>query len=361
MAEVDGQEKTEEASGKRLDDSRNEGQVAKSMEINSLFIIVSGTALLYFTQGSIGNKVKEMTIYIFSSLNKLDINTNVLQDYTIKATLFFLSIIAPVLIGLAVISLAASYGQVGFRITPKALMPKFSKLNPANGIKNILFSSRTIVELIKSLVKLTIIALFSYWVLNDAVLGSINLIEYSIEEILSFMVKTSFGFVWKVSALFAFIAGSDFVYQKYHHKKTLMMTKQEVKDEMKQSEGDPFIKGKIKSKQLMMARSRMMKEIPKADVVITNPTHYAVALKYDIGKKNAPKVVGKGVDEVAQRIKRVAVENNIPLYEDRELAKALYRTCEIGDEIPSNLFKAVAQVLAYIYKLKNKIKKKSIV
>lgn len=185
--------------------------------------------------------------------------------------------------------------------------------------------------------------------------------DYSVEELLSFMAGTTFGFIWKISVVFAIIAGADFAYQKYKHKENLKMTKQEVKEEFKQMEGDPQIKGKIRSKQLMMARSRMMREIPKADVVITNPTHFAVALKYEATKKNAPKVIAKGVDAVAQRIKKVAQEHNIPLYEDKALARALFKTCEIGDEIPSNLYRAVAQVLAYIYKLKNKVKKKQII
>ncbi len=361
MAEVDGQEKTEEASGKRLEDSREKGQVAKSIEINSFAILLSGTVIIYFTQGMIGNRLKEMTIFVFSSLGSLKLNSDLLQVYAVKGAEFFLLVVSPVMIGLMIVSLAAGYGQVGFKITPKALVPKFSKLNPITGIKNHLFSSRAVVELLKSLVKLILVGLFSYWVLNSTILSSSNLMDYSIEELLGFMAGTTFGFIWKISVVFAIIAGADFAYQKYKHKENLKMTKQEVKEEFKQMEGDPQIKGKIRSKQLMMARSRMMREIPKADVVITNPTHFAVALKYEATKKNAPKVIAKGVDAVAQRIKKVAQENNIPLYEDKALARALFKTCEIGDEIPSNLYRAVAQVLAYIYKLKNKVKKKQII
>jgi flagellar biosynthetic protein FlhB len=161
--------------------------------------------------------------------------------------------------------------------------------------------------------------------------------------------------------MYVAFAGIDFIYQKFQHRKKQMMSKQEVTEEYKQSEGDPFIKSKIKSKQMMMAKARMMQDVPKADVVITNPTHFAVALKYEVGSKYAPKVLAKGVDEIAQKIKQIAAKHNVPIHEDVELARALYKYCNIGDEIPTKLFKAVAQVLAYIYNLRNSKKKKSII
>ena len=174
------------------------------------------------------------------------------------------------------------------------------------------------------------------------------------------MVDAAWELLWKISLLYIIIAAVDFIFQKKKFKKDMMMSKQEVKEENRQNEGDPQIKARIKKLQYQAARNRMMQSVPKADVVITNPTHYAVALKYDASKNAAPKVLAKGVDDLARKIKEVARENNIPVHEDRELARALYRICDIGDEIPSTLFKAVAQVLAYIYQIKNN-KKKSIV
>jgi len=171
------------------------------------------------------------------------------------------------------------------------------------------------------------------------------------------MIDTTVKFLWKVALVYIAIAASDFAYQKFKHKKDLMMTKQEVKEEFKQQEGDPAVKGKIKQKQMIMAHRRMMKEVPKADVVITNPTHFAVALKYEMGKDSAPKVVAKGADLIAQKIKEIAKENDVPLHEDVYLARSLYKMCEIGDEVPEELFQAVAQILAYIYQLKNTYKK----
>lgn len=361
MADENEQEKTEQPTEKRLRESREEGSVAKSMEINSLAIFLTGTTIIYFTKESIGNKISGFASYIFSSLNILKINSDQLGDYTLKAVLFFFSILAPILIGLFIISLAAGYGQVGFKIASKALLPKFSHLNPLNGLKKILISSQSISELIKSLLKLTIIALFAYWVLKDAVLDASALIQLTIQEIVNFMVNSAFKLIWKISLVYAVFAGMDFIYQKFQHHKKQMMSKEELKEEFKQSEGNPQLKGKIKSKQLMMAKARMMQDVPKADVVITNPTHYAVALKYEIGSKYAPKVLAKGVDEIAQRIKEIAVKHGVPLHEDVELARALYKFCEVGEEIPTKLFKAVAQVLAYIYNLKNGRKKKTIV
>ena len=239
MADENEQEKTEQPTEKRLRESREEGSVAKSMEINSLAIFLTGTTIIYFTKESIGNKISGFASYIFSSLNILKINSDQLGDYTLKAVLFFFSILAPILIGLFIISLAAGYGQVGFKIASKALLPKFSHLNPLNGLKKILISSQSISELIKSLLKLTIIALFAYWVLKDAVLDASALIQLTIQEIVNFMVNSAFKLIWKISLVYAVFAGMDFIYQKFQHHKKQMMSKEELKEEFKQSEGNP--------------------------------------------------------------------------------------------------------------------------
>ena len=233
---------------------------------------------------------------------------------------------------------------------------------PSRGLKNKFFSVSSLVELVKSIFKLLIIGGFSYWVLSDAVEQALGLVDYSVGEIVMFMIETSVDFLWKVATVFAVLAAADFAFQKMKHKKDMMMTKYEVKEENKQTDGDPQIKARIKGKQIAMARSRMIKDIPKADVVITNPTHFAVALKYDMGNKSAPVVVAKGMDYLAQKIKEIAREHNVPIHEDVELARTLYRMCDVGDEIPEKLFKAVAKVLAYVFNLKNnKGRKKSII
>lgn len=361
MAEIEGQEKTEQATSKKLEESREKGQVARSFELNSFAIFLIGISILYLSQNLIGGKVKELSYVIFNSLDKFDINADMLQMLATKGALFFLSILAPFFIGLVGISLIAGYGQVGFKITPKAIQPKLSKFNIVNGFKNIFFSSRSTVELVKSVLKLVIISIFIYWLLSDFVKNASGIAQLSVREILLLMVDISFSFIWKITLLYAILAAADFAFQKYKHKKDLMMTKQEVKDELKQTEGDPLIKSLIRSKQLALIRSRISKELPTADVVITNPTHFAVALKYEMGNKSAPKVVAKGADLLAKHIKDLAKQFNIPIYEDPSLARALYKYCDVGDEIPQKLFKAVAQVLAYIYKMKNKTVKNKIV
>jgi flagellar biosynthesis protein FlhB len=359
MAELDGQEKTEQATGKRLQDTRDKGQAPKSQELNSLAVFTTGLLMLYFTKDYVGGKLWSLSTTIFSSLDKLEISVNILSIYAVQGITFFMLTLFPVLLGIIFISLAVGYGQVGFKITPKALQPKFSKLNPLKGFKNTFLSTHPLVETLKSIAKLGAIGIFSYFVLQDMILDSIGLVNFTVTEIVNYMIDNSLSFLWRVSILYAIIAFSDFAYQKVKHKKDLMMTKQEVKEEHKQTEGDPLIKSQIRGKQFEMARKRMLDAVPKADVVITNPTHFAVALKYEMGKSYAPKVVAKGQDYLAQKIKAIAKENNVPLYEDVQLARALYKACEVGQEIPETLFKAVAQILAYIFKLKNK-KKNSI-
>lgn len=361
MAEKDGQEKTEQATSKKLTETREKGQAAKSQELNSLAVFTTGLLVLFFTKDYVGQKLWSMSTYIFSSLDTLELSVNILSIYALKAMLFFLATVFPVLLGIAIIALAVGYAQVGFKITPKALQPKASKLNPVNGFKNSFLSSRPYVELLKTIAKLGIIGIFSYIILEDTVIESIGLVNFTVAEIVEYMLDNSVEFLWRVSLVYVVIAFIDFVYQKYKFKKDLKMTKQEVKEENKQTEGDPLVKSQIKGRQIEMARSRMLQEVPTADVVITNPTHFAVALKYDMNNSIAPKVVAKGQDLLAQKIKSIAKENNVPMHEDVQLARALYKSCEVGQEIPENLFKAVAQILAYIFKIKEERNRNSII
>ena len=361
MAEQDGQEKTEQATSKKLSDTRDKGQAAKSQELNSLAVFTTGLLVLFFTKEYVGVKLFNMATYIFSSLDTLEISVNVLSMYGLNASMFLLSTIFPVLLGIVIIAFAVGYGQVGFKITPKALQPKVSKLNPLKGFKNSFLSTRPLVELLKSIAKLGVVGIFSYFILEEMVLNAIGLVNFTVPEIVDYMLDNSIAFLWRVSLVYVVIAFADFVYQKHKFKKDLKMTKQEVKEENKQTEGDPLVKGQIKSKQFEMARNRMLQDVPTADVVITNPTHFAIALKYDMGESLAPKVIAKGQDHLAQKIKKIAKENDVPMHEDVKLARALYKACDVGDEIPENLFKAVAQILAYIFNLKEEKKRNSII
>jgi flagellar biosynthesis protein FlhB len=361
MAESEGQEKTEQATSKKLTESREKGQVAKSMEINSLVIFTTGLMFLYFSHSMIGDNISKLTIKIFSSLDVLDLNINTFQLY-VKQGLWFLAFtIVPIFMGLFIAAFIAAVSQVGFKMSFKALAPKGSKFNIFSGIKKIFFSPTSIIELLKSLLKLIVISSAAYFVMNDLLMQSTSFIEMSVAEITNFMIKAVFELTWKIALIYSVFAAVDFIYQKFHFKKEMMMTKQEVKEENRQSEGDPLIKSRIRKVQFMISRSRMMQEVAKADVVITNPTHYAIALKYDLQKDAAPRVLAKGADEVAKKIKEIAIKNNIPLHEDRDLARALYKFCDIGEQIPEKLFKAVAQILAYVYQLKKNRKRKLIV
>ena len=360
MAEFDGQEKTEQASGKKLTEARKKGQVAKSVEINSLAVFTSGLLLLFLAQQYLSSRLSSLSFTIFNSLDILEIKADNIQQYAMEGFLFFLVTIFPVIGGVLVIALISNISQVGLKFSLEALMPKMNRFNPLNGIKKVFFSSNSLVEVIKSLLKLFVISLFTYFIIEDLIFASTNLVDLSIEEIVQYMISSGYSLLWKISLVYAVIAAIDFVYQKYKFKKDMMMTKQEVKEENKQSEGDPLIKSRIRRLQVQTAHKRMMQNVPKADVVITNPTHYAIAVKYDMDKDSAPTILAKGVDELAKKIKEIALNNNVPLHEDRELARSLYKTCEIGERIPTALFQAVAQVLAYVYQLRDERKKNSI-
>ncbi len=361
MPESQGQEKTEQATPKKLKESREKGTVAKSMEINSLAIFTTGLLLLYFSQQFLSSQVSSLAKQIFGTLDTLTININTFQEMAFSGFMFFVITVAPIFVGLFIIAGIASISQIGLKFSAKALAPKFNKLNPLSGIKRVFFSSSSSMELAKSLVKLFVIGGFTYLVIKDFVKTSTSLMGLTIEEIVNFMLDSAYTLLWKVALVYAIIAAVDFFFQKHKHKKEMMMTKQEVKEENKQSEGDPLIKSRIRRLQYQMAKNRMMKDVPQADVIITNPTHYAIAVKYDMQKDGAPKVIAKGVDLIAQKIKEIAAEHSIPMHEDRQLARALYKACEIGEQIPLSLFQAVAQVLAYVYQLKNEKKRTSII
>ena len=361
MAEIEGQEKTEQPTGKKLSEARDRGQVAKSTELNSLAVFGSGLMAIYFSRGFFGEKLNEFSIDLFGRLDAYALNQTVIQTYFLKWALFFFTVSAPVIISVVVFSLVSNITQIGFKFSGKVFIPNLNRFNPIAGVKKILFSTNSMVESLKSLAKLLIIGLFVYLVISKLIQDTFQLVSLTIEETVDFMLDSAFAMIWKILLFFFVIAATDYFFQKYKFKKEMMMTKQEVKEEMKQTEGDPHVKSQIRKRMIQAAKGRMMKDVPKADVVITNPTHFAVALKYESNQDSAPKVLAKGMDELAQRIKKVALENNVPLYEDVELARALYKTCDVGDEIPSKLFKAVAQILAYIYQIRNLKKRKSIV
>lgn len=349
-------EKTEKPTSHKLGKARDEGQVAISKEIGTAVLFICG----FLTLKAFGSYMYENSVAIFQySYNLIaDIDAISNKSYLIELIIYILLqillICLPIFAVLMIVGLIASVVQVGWHPTLKPIKPKFSAFNPVNGFKRI-FSVNSLIELVKSLLKLFLVSYVIYFGLKDEITIIPTLMLMDIKASFIYIADLSLSLGIKVGVYYIIIAALDYAYQKYSHIKKLKMSKQEVKDEMKQMMGDPQVKGKIKRKMQEVSMRRMMQQVPEADVIITNPTHYAVAIKYDAEKASAPLVTAKGVDHLARRIKEVAKENKVEIVENRPLARALYNTVDIGKEIPPELYQAVAEVLAFVYKLKNNI------
>ncbi|TMV52047.1 flagellar biosynthesis protein FlhB [Paenibacillus mesophilus] len=346
-------EKTEKATPKKRQEARKKGQVAKSMELPSALILF-GITLLLFGYGSImRDKIESMfvsTFYDYMNLEMTMNNVTVLFGQLIYEGFLLL---APIF-GLAVVmAIVASYSQVGFLLTMEPLKMSFSKLDPIKGIAN-LFKLRSLVELLKSILKMTVIGLVVFFTIWNAKEDFIEMGRWPVVHTFSYTAHLILILAVQIAAILLILALFDYLYQRFEYEKNLRMSKDEIKQEYKNSEGDPLIKGKIREKQRRMALQRMMQDVPKADVVITNPTHFAIAIRYDPKKAEAPVVLAKGMDYIALKIRQVAEEHGIVRMENKPLARALYDQVEIGQTIPADLFQAVAEVLAYVYKLKGK-------
>ncbi|GAA3406623.1 flagellar biosynthesis protein FlhB [Paenibacillus hodogayensis] len=346
-------EKTEKATPKKKQESRRKGQVAKSMELPSAFILF-GIVLLLFGYGSLmRDKIENMFVSTFHDYMGLEMTLNNVSTMFGRLIFEGLILMAP-LFGLAmVMAILASYSQIGFLFTTEPLKMSFSKLDPIKGIAN-LFKLRSLVELLKSVLKMTVIGLVVFFSIWNARSDFIEMGRWPLVHTFSFTAHLILMLGVQIAAIMLVLAVFDYMYQKYEYEKNLRMSKDEVKQEYKNTEGDPLIKGKIREKQRRMALQRMMQDVPKADVVITNPTHFAVAIRYDPKKAEAPVVIAKGMDYIALKIRQVAEEHGIVKMENKPLARALYDQVEIGQTIPADLFQAVAEVLAYVYKLKGK-------
>jgi len=353
----EGQEKTEPATTKRLYEARMRGQVAKSLELTTAAIMLLGGLSVFILGKPLIENYTDFMKHIFHQCWSMEITFDNINHYYISLIGFLAKILIPIILAIFIISLMAEISQVGFKIANK----KFTEglnwkqvFNPFIGIRKIFFSTRSLFELSKSIAKLLVLGLIAYQVLSSYTIDTIKLIEKDVGSLAILIVQISLELIIKIGVVYLIIAFADFIYQKYKFKEDMKMTKQEVKDEYRQTEGDPKIKARIR--QLMRGRIRkiMLQNVKKADVVITNPTHFAVALQYDSQIMNAPKVTAKGVDYLAQVIKEIAQENEVPIIENPPLARTLYYSVELEHEIPENLFKAVAQVLAYVYSIKER-------
>jgi flagellar biosynthetic protein FlhB len=345
--------KTEKPTPRRREKAREEGGVAKSMELNSAVVLVAASLMLLWFGGQLTAGLKQIMVGVFRQIGTLEITPGSMQTYLWIGMKELALIVMPIFVGIMAAGIAVNVGQVGFRVTPKVAYPKFSRLNPVQGIQR-LFSVRSLVELAKSILKLAVIGGIVYLTIASQFGNIYNLARIPIESLGGIVGHTLVRLFLVVSLSLIVIGILDYIYNRVAFEKSLKMTKEEVKEESRQSEGDPKVKGKIREIMFKTSYRRMMKKVPEADVVIANPIHLAVALKYDRKKSSAPMVVAKGARKVAERIKEIARENDIPIVENPPLARTLYKMVEIGQEIPVELYKAVAEVLAYVYRLKRK-------
>lgn len=354
-----GGEKTEDATPKKLSDARKDGQVAKSKELGSAVGLLALFLTLKFFIGSLGTQFLETFYYVYSRIPELITMVNggiSIQSFAALTTEIMkkiLLMLLPVFLVTVISAVLVDIVQVKWQPTTKPLQPKFNKLNPVSGLKR-LFSKDKLMELLKSVIKIVMIAYLAYSTIEEQFNILFLLYDMTLLSGIQAIGDIVINLGIKISVFYLVLGLADFIYQKFKFKEDMKMTKQEVKDEMKNSEGDPQIKGKQRSRMREASRRRMMSALPQADVVITNPTHFAVALKYDTEVCPAPYVIAKGEDYLALKIKETAKEHGIPIEENKPLARMLYHNVEIGTAIPPELYQVVAEILAAIYKSKNK-------
>ncbi|MFI3230418.1 MAG: flagellar biosynthesis protein FlhB [bacterium] len=347
-------EKTEDATDKKKEDTRKEGQVAMSKDVaTAITIILSSLTLKAFSE-FMYLQIGEMMTYCFSIIAEAE---NILDSSYFVGVIFyvlskFALATAPLVIVCMIAGFVTNLIQVGWHPTTKPLEPSLKGLDPVGGLKK-MFSLKPVVETLISIAKIIVITFVIYSVVKDEVYMIQNLIYINLAEVVVYVCNLCLDIALQVGYIFIIIALIDLKYQQYSHDKKIKMSKQDIKEEYKQADGDPMIKAKIRQKMMQAAQMRMMQDVPQADVVITNPTHYAVAIKYDRTKEGAPIVLAKGVDNLALRIKEKAKADGIEIVENKPLARALYASADVGKEIPPELYQSVAEVLAFVYKLKN--------
>lgn len=351
----EGADKTEQATPKKLQDARKEGQVARSQELSTAVMLLAFFLVVKVFVGFIGNRFLGSFKEIYQVIDVYtadEFGSGMAGAFMRDSLAEILLICLPVFVSAVLVAFVVTVAQVKWKVTAKPLQPKLSKFDPIKGFKKI-FSKDKLFELIKDVIKIALIFYVAYSDLEEAAEKIGVLYDLSLTQAVVYVGDFVIGLGIKLSAIYLIVGLADYIYQKLKFKKDLMMSKQEVKDEYKQQEGDPQVKGKIKSKMREVSQRRMMQSLPEADVVITNPTHFACAIKYDKEVSEAPVLIAKGADYLAQKIKDAAKENNIPIVENKPLARMLYYNVDLDSEIPRELYQMTAEVLAYVYKLKN--------
>ena len=346
--------KTEKATAKKRRDERKKGNVFTSKDV----VAVMSVLVVFTVVSIVFPMIVERLSYIsnrffdFAS-TEIELTQEFISAMTFDIIIVCILILSPI-VGTAILTAIVATGiQTRFLFATQALKPKFSKLNPISGFKRMV-SLKSVVELVKNLIKIIIIIFVVYNFIMDKVSDFSTTLELEMPQAVRLILTSIMELIYNVCVIFVFIAAADYFYQRWNHENEMKMTKQEVKEEYKQMEGDPKIKGKIKEQQRKIAQSRMMQQVPTSDVVIKNPTHYAVALRYDIEKDRAPIVVAKGQNEIALKIIEIAEEHDVYVMENKELARTIYATAEIDQDIPFELYSAVAEILALVYKIKEK-------
>ncbi len=326
------------------------------MELSSSFILLIGFSMIALYGPRMFDALGKYMKWMFSPTVLIGLSdltlTNVGYIF-LDMIVFCIKVLAPVVGVIAVVAVAVNYLQVGMLVSFEAIKPNFSKIDPIKGFSRF-FSLRSFTELVKSLAKIGIIGYICFSSIRNAIPEFVQMQHMDIPQAMVLFAKTTMWLVFKIALLLIFIAILDYVYQKFDYEKSMRMTKQEVKDEYKQREGDPLIRRRIRERQREIAMRRMMAAVPNADVVITNPVELAIALEYDADEMHAPKIVAKGGGVVAERIKQIARDNKVPIIEDKPLAQSLFRLADVGEFVPPQLFKAVAEILAYVYRISKK-------
>ena len=348
-------DKTEEPTPKKKKDARKQGNIAKSAEVNKAMTFIAILVVIYMMSGSIISELQGFIVNILSGDFSMTMNDNTIKILMFKVMMSFMKIVLPISLIIMVFGILGSLIQTGLFFSMESLKPKFSKLNPLTGLKN-MFSMKAIVNLIKSMVVICIMIYLGYSFMSKNFEGIIKSGDIYLPYMFNIVLDLIKSILTSITLAIAVVAALDYGYEKFSHKKGLKMTKQEVKEEYKQMEGDPHIKGKIKQKQRQMANQRMMQAVPSSTVIVTNPTHISIAIRYEQGKDTTPIVVAKGADEVAFRIREIAKSHDIPIIENVPLARLIYKEVDIDQEIPEEMYKAVAEVLVAVYKIKNKYK-----
>jgi len=353
MAEESFQERTEQATPRRRLKARERGQVARSADLTAAGIICLGFTALFMVGPQLVDRLRDALQYTMANAPTIALSDPTFQTVIVNNVTGFLVMLAPMFIAMVAIGLAMNVLQVGFHVSPKAMELKFEKLNVVSGMRR-LFSMRSAIQLVRDPLKLAAIGLIGYLAIRSEFEGFAVLSDLSVPQLGATLARLTLIISLKIGVAMLVIGILDYLYQRYDFEKSIRMSRQEIRDEMKETEGSPEVKSRVRQIQRQMVRQRMMAAVPEADVVVTNPVHLAVALKYDPSEMDAPTVLAKGQRLVAEKIKEIARAHGIPVIEDKPLARAIFKMCEVGDLIPAKLYRAVAEILAHIYRLKGK-------